>query len=41
LADSHIGIEAIKHKTRRLVATQFHPEEPGGTLRLNHLLSIV
>ena len=38
LAASPNGIEIIRHKTRPIIATQFHPEK-GGTLRLTHLLS--
>ncbi len=38
LAESVSGVEAIKHKTRALIATQFHPEK-GGTLSLNQLIS--
>lgn len=38
LAHSHTGIEVIRHKTRPIIATQFHPETPGGTLKLAELL---
>jgi len=38
LAESSTGIEIIKHKTRPILATQFHPEK-GGTLKLPTLLS--
>lgn len=38
LADSQSGIEIIKHKTRPILATQFHPEK-GGTLKLPQLLT--
>jgi anthranilate/para-aminobenzoate synthase component II len=38
LADSSTGIEVIKHKTRPIFATQFHPEK-GGTLELKQLLA--
>jgi anthranilate/para-aminobenzoate synthase component II len=38
LAYSANGIEIIKHKTKPILATQFHPEVPGGTLRLEQLL---
>ena len=41
LADSTTGIEMIKHRTRRIVASQFHPEQTGGTLGLKHLLTLV
>lgn len=37
LAESPTGIEAIKHKTRNIFATQFHPEK-GGSLHLNELI---
>jgi len=37
LAESSTGVEAIKHKTRPMIATQFHPEK-GGTLKLADLL---
>jgi anthranilate/para-aminobenzoate synthase component II len=39
LADSATGVEIIKHKTRPIFATQFHPEK-GGTLSLPQLLSV-
>lgn len=39
LATSPDGIEIIKHKTRPIIATQFHPEK-GGTLNLGQLLAI-
>jgi GMP synthase-like glutamine amidotransferase len=39
LAKSKIGIEMIRHKNRPLLATQFHPEMPGGTVKLTDLLS--
>ena len=38
LAESETGIEIIKHKTRPIIATQFHPEK-GGTLSLSNLFS--
>lgn len=38
LAYSTSGIEMIKHKTKKIIATQFHPEK-GGTLELNQLIS--
>lgn len=41
LADSNTGIEMIKHKTRKIVASQFHPEQLGGTLEIDRLLSLV
>ena len=39
LADSPTGIEMIKHKTRKLIASQFHPEHPGGTLDITQLIT--
>lgn len=36
LASSHTGIEIIQHRTRPIIATQFHPEK-GGTLVLSDL----
>lgn len=38
LADSNTGLEIIKHKSRPLLATQFHPEK-GGTLKVSDLLA--
>ena len=38
LADSPSGIEIFTHKTRPLIATQFHPEK-GGTIGLKNLLA--
>jgi len=40
LAESKTGIEIIKHKTRPILATQFHPEK-GGTLKLQQLLAYI
>lgn len=37
LAKSDSGIEIIKHKTRPIIATQFHPEK-SGTINLKQLL---
>ena len=37
LAHSATGIEMIRHKTKNIVATQFHPEK-GGSLKLAQLL---
>ncbi len=37
LATSDSGIEIIKHKTRPIIASQFHPEK-GGTLKLRHFI---
>jgi anthranilate/para-aminobenzoate synthase component II len=39
LAHSATGIEMIKHHSRPIIATQFHPEVQGGTLQLQQLLS--
>jgi len=39
LAHSGSGIEMIKHKTKKITATQFHPEK-GGTLNLTQLLAL-
>jgi GMP synthase-like glutamine amidotransferase len=38
LAESRTGIEIIKHKTRPIMATQFHPEK-GGSLKVASLLN--
>jgi GMP synthase-like glutamine amidotransferase len=38
LAKSKTGVEIIRHKTRPIVAVQFHPEMPGGTLGLSEFL---
>lgn len=38
LAESNTGIEVIKHKSKPIFATQFHPEV-GGTLPLKELLA--
>ncbi len=38
LAKSRTGIEIIKHSTRLIFATQFHPEK-GGTLTLGQLVN--
>jgi GMP synthase (glutamine-hydrolysing) len=40
LAESDSGIEIIEHKTRRIIATQFHPEK-GGSLQLANLLQAI
>jgi anthranilate/para-aminobenzoate synthase component II len=40
LAYSGSGIEMIKHKTKKITATQFHPEK-GGSIGLEQLLQIV
>lgn len=40
LAHSSTGIEMVKHHSRPIIATQFHPEVEGGTLKLQQLLSI-
>lgn len=41
LAHSATGIEMVKHHTRPIIATQFHPEVEGGTLQLQTLLAQV
>lgn len=38
LADSDGGIEVIKHHTRQIWASQFHPEKASGTWRLSSLI---
>lgn len=38
LAESDTGIEMIRHKARPILATQFHPEFPQGTLSLPELI---
>lgn len=38
LAESKTGIEIIKHRSRPILATQFHPEK-GGTLKLQQLIA--
>jgi len=38
LAHSGTGLEMVRHKTRKIIASQFHPEVAGGTLNLAHLL---
>jgi GMP synthase-like glutamine amidotransferase len=40
LAKSKTGVEIIRHKNRPIIATQFHPEMPGGTLPLSVLSNI-
>ncbi|MBX4201479.1 hypothetical protein KW803_01095 [Candidatus Saccharibacteria bacterium] len=40
LAESNTGVELVKHKTRNMIATQFHPEK-GGTVDLKQLISAV
>ena len=39
LAHSATGIEMIKHHSRPIIATQFHPEVEGGTLSLSSLIA--
>jgi anthranilate/para-aminobenzoate synthase component II len=39
-AESPSGIEAIRHKTLPIIATQFHPEKDG-TLALSHIIAQV
>jgi GMP synthase-like glutamine amidotransferase len=41
LAKSETGIEIIKHKSKPIIAMQFHPEFPNGTIHLKHLLKAV
>jgi GMP synthase-like glutamine amidotransferase len=41
LAKSKTGIEIISHKTRPIIATQFHPEMPGGSLGLKELVGTI
>lgn len=41
LAKSKTGLEVIKHKNRPVIATQFHPEFPDGTLRLESLVATI
>jgi GMP synthase-like glutamine amidotransferase len=38
LAWSSTGVEAIRHRQKRILATQFHPEK-GGSIKLNQLVS--
>jgi GMP synthase-like glutamine amidotransferase len=38
LAKSSRGVEVVKHKKRSIIATQFHPEVPGGSLELADLI---
>jgi GMP synthase-like glutamine amidotransferase len=40
LARSRTGVEIIKHDTRAIIATQFHPEK-GGTLKLMQLVELL
>lgn len=40
LARSESGIEIVKHKNKKILGTQFHPEE-GGTMNLSQLLAQV
>jgi anthranilate/para-aminobenzoate synthase component II len=39
LAHSATGIEMIKHHSRPIIASQFHPEVEGGTLALPNLVA--
>jgi GMP synthase-like glutamine amidotransferase len=39
LARSESGIEVIRHKQKKLLGTQFHPEVKGGTLSLASIAS--
>jgi carbamoyl-phosphate synthase small subunit len=38
LAKSKTGVEILRHKNRPIIATQFHPEIPGGTIQMDSLL---
>ena len=38
LAESSAGVEVIRHKTKPIFATQFHPEISGGSIKLSQLL---
>lgn len=38
LAESKTGVEVVKHKTRNILGTQFHPEK-GGNLQIKHLVA--
>jgi anthranilate/para-aminobenzoate synthase component II len=37
LAESPTGLEIIRHKSRPIIATQFHPEK-GGTLSVKNMM---
>lgn len=39
LARSETGVEIIRHRTRPILATQFHPEVSGGTLKISQMLA--
>lgn len=39
LAHSDSGIEMIKHKQKKIIATQFHPEVTGGSLELSQVIA--
>jgi len=39
LAKSNTGVEIIQHKTKPILATQFHPEK-GGTLSMSDLIGL-
>lgn len=41
LASSSTGVEMIKHKERPIIATQFHPEIDGGTLKLSQIIPLL
>jgi GMP synthase-like glutamine amidotransferase len=41
LAYSEHGIEIFKHRSRPIIATQFHPEFPDGTLGLRRILKFL
>ena len=38
LGRSKIGVEMVRHKSRPILAIQFHPEISGGSLELAHLI---
>lgn len=39
LADSTSGVEIIKHRNKKIWASQFHPEKIGGSWRLSSLVN--
>lgn len=39
LACSDGGIEAVKHRQKKILASQFHPEKSGGSWRLSSLVN--
>jgi anthranilate/para-aminobenzoate synthase component II len=40
LAESKTGIEVIRHKSKKILATQFHPEK-GGSVHLTGLIKSI